>query len=53
MIALAEVAHRLMILEAIWTHGLKPNLAVRKLKEFVQLVNKYLLTSLNSDERWD
>jgi hypothetical protein len=39
VIALAEVAHRLMILEAIRTHGLKPNPAVKKLREFVQLVN--------------
>lgn len=33
VIALAEVAHRLMILEAIQTYGLRPNVAVRTLKE--------------------
>ena len=40
VIALAEVAHRLMILEAIRTHGLKPNLTVRKLKETPSLVQQ-------------
>ena len=33
VVTLAEAAHRLMILEAIQTHGLHPNAAVRKLKE--------------------
>ena len=40
VIALAEVAHRLMILEAIQTHGLKSNAAVRKLKENPSLVQQ-------------
>ena len=40
VVALAEVAHRLMILEAIQTHGLKPNVAVRKLKENPSLVRQ-------------
>lgn len=40
VITLAEVAHRLMILEAIRTHGLKPNVAVRKLKENPSLVQQ-------------
>jgi hypothetical protein len=35
---LAEVAHRLMILEAIQKHGLHPHAAVRKLKENPGLV---------------
>ena len=44
IIALAEVAHRLMILEAIQTHGLNSNTAVRKLKEkpaLVQQLSRY------------
>ena len=40
VITLAEVAHRLMILEAIRTHGLKANVAVRKLKENPSLVQQ-------------
>lgn len=40
VIALAELAHRLMILEAIRTHGFKANVAVRKLKENPSLVQQ-------------
>ena len=40
VVALAEVAHRLMILEAIRSHGLKANVAVRKLKENPSLVQQ-------------
>ena len=44
VITLAEVAHRLMILEAIQIHGLFPHAAVRKLKEnpvLVQQLSRY------------
>jgi predicted nucleic acid-binding protein len=40
VITLAEVAHRLMILEAIQIHGLFPHAAVRKLKENPTLVQQ-------------
>ena len=40
VITLAEVAHRLMILEAIRTHRLVPHAAVRKLKENPALVQQ-------------
>jgi len=40
VVTLAEAAHRLMILEAIQTHGLHPNTAVRKLKERPALVQQ-------------
>ncbi len=40
VVTLAEVAHRLMILEAIQAHGLKPNVAVRSLKENPSLVRQ-------------
>lgn len=40
VITLAEVAHRLMILEAIRAHGFKANVAVRKLKENPSLVQQ-------------
>jgi len=40
VITLAEVAHRLMILEAVQTHGLLPRAAVRKLKENPALVQQ-------------
>jgi len=40
VIILAEVAHRLMILEAIQTHGLQPGAAIRKLKENPALVQQ-------------
>jgi predicted nucleic acid-binding protein len=40
VITLAEVAHRLMILEAIQMHGLSPHAAVRKLKENPVLVQQ-------------
>ncbi len=40
VITLAEVAHRLMILEAIQTHGLFPHAAVKKLKEDPALVRQ-------------
>ena len=37
---LAEIAHRLMILEAIRTHGLTANVAVRKMTESPSLVQQ-------------
>ena len=40
VITLAEVAHHLMILEAIQIHGLFPHAAVRKLKENPALVQQ-------------
>jgi predicted nucleic acid-binding protein len=40
VITLAEVAHRLMILEAIQMHGLSPHAVVRKLKEHPVLVQQ-------------
>jgi len=40
VVALAEVAHRLMILEAIQKHGLQPQEAVRKLKGNPALVQQ-------------
>jgi predicted nucleic acid-binding protein len=40
VITLAEVAHRLMILEAIQIHGLFPHAAVRKLRENPALVQQ-------------
>ena len=48
VITLAEVAHRLMILEAIQTHGLSSHVAVRKLKEnpvLVQQLSRYKVVS--------
>ena len=48
VVALAEVAHRLMILEAIQKHGLQPHEAVRKLKgnpALVQQLSQYKVAS--------
>jgi predicted nucleic acid-binding protein len=48
VITLAEVAHRLMILEAIQKHGLQPHEAVRKLKgnpALVQQLSHYKVAS--------
>jgi predicted nucleic acid-binding protein len=44
VVTLAEVAHRLMILEAIQVHGFSSRMAVRKLKEnpvLVQQLSRY------------